>query len=822
MIRLVLFTLVTCLFAAAAFGQSLGNAGTIDGTVLDPSGAAVPKANVTLHNPVTGYNQSTFSAPDGSFHLVNVPPNPYHLEIKAPGFNTFSQEIAIRNSLPVPLKATLAVAGSTTTVVVEGAAEALEVDPSSHVDVDRSGLLKLPLSDPGGGLSQAITYSTGGVAADANGFFHPLGDHGQVTFMTDGTPNSDQQSKAFSTQLPVSAIQSMELITGTPGAEFGDKTSLVAQITTRSGLGAGRLVGSIDATYGNFGTSGGSFGLGLGTAKFGNFLAVDGVRSGRFLDTPEFSAIHDVGNNQTIFDRVDIQPTPRDALHFNMFAARNWIQIPNDFDQIGQDQRQRVLTWSITPGYQHTFSSKTLLTINPYIRKDQFNYYPSRDALDFDFPATQSQQRQLLNWGVRADVSTTQGRHTLKYGVDVKQTRLLENFQFGITDPSVDTPSLLPFDLTNGGHLFSFHDTANINQFAFYVQDSITAGNFLFNVGFRIDHYDGLVSKTGPEPRLGIAYNIKPSRTVLRVAYARTFETPFNENLLLSSAAGAGGLAQNVFGSASVPIQPGFRNQFNGGFQQAVGKFLLIDADYFWKYTHNAYDFATLLNTTITFPISWHNSKLDGVTGRVSTTNLRGFQAYWTFGHTRARYFFPEQGGLIPQGTPLDGSVFRIDHDQAFQSTMNFRYQRPHDREWIAFTYRYDSGLVVSGVPDAESALGLTPNQQVSIGLACNGVFATVSNPLTDCTGAVTSKLISIPTNPNDDHNPARVKPRNVFNVAIGSDNLTHREGRTRLTASMSVENLTNKVALYNFLSTFSGTHFLQPRTVVAHVGLVF
>ena len=62
----------------------------------------------------------------------------------------------------------------------------------------------------------------------------------------------------------------------------------------------------------------------------------------------------------------------------------------------------------------------------------------------------------------------------------------------------------------------------------------------------------------------------------------------------------------------------------------------LVDADHFWKYTHNAYDFSTLLNTTITFPISWHSSKLDGVTGRVSATNMHGFQAYWTFGHTRA------------------------------------------------------------------------------------------------------------------------------------------------------------------------------------------
>ena len=313
------------------------------------------------------------------------------------------------------------------------------------------------------------------------------------------------------------------------------------------------------------------------------------------------------------------------------------------------------------------------------------------------------------------------------------------------------SPALLPFDLTRGGQLFNFHAAANINQYAFYAQDAITAGNFLFNIGFRFDRYDGLVSKSGPQPRAGVAYNVKKTGTVLRASYARTFETPFNENLLLSSATGIGGLAQNVFGSTGVPIEPGYRNQFNTGFQQAVGKYLLIDADYFWKYTHNSFDFSTLLNTTITFPIAWHNSKLDGVTGRLSTTNLKGFQAYWTFGHTRARYFPPENGGLIPQGAPLAGGVFRIDHDQAFQSTVNLRYQRPRNAEWIALTYRFDSGLVVSGVPDAGAALALTPNQQVSIGLACNGVFATVSSPFNDCTGpggkqgVVTSKLITLP-----------------------------------------------------------------------------
>src|SRR5471032_1822767 len=230
--------------------QSLGNAGTIEGSVVDPSGAAVAKAAVTIHNAVSGYRQATTTVSDGSFRFSNIPPNPYHIEVTAPGFNVFTQDVAIRSAVPVQIKVTLTLAGAKTTVTVEEAgSDILEVDPSAHVDADRTLLMKIPAIDTGGGLSQAIVYSTGGVAADANGFFHPLGDHAQVSFVIDGQPISDQQSKLFSTQLPVSAIQNMEAVTGTPTAEFGDKTSLVANITTRSGLGAGRVFGNLDATY---------------------------------------------------------------------------------------------------------------------------------------------------------------------------------------------------------------------------------------------------------------------------------------------------------------------------------------------------------------------------------------------------------------------------------------------------------------------------------------------------------------------------------------------------------------------------------------------
>ena len=852
-----LLWVVLVLFGAMCLCAQSINSGTIAGVITDQSGAVVRGAKVTLRNQVASYEQSAMSDEAGSFRLNNIPQNNYQLTAVAPGLALATQSVDVRSSLPITVNVSLKVATASTTVNVEASGAMVESEPSAHQDVDRSSFLKLPTFDPGGQLSQAVTYSTGGVAADANGFFHPLGDHAQVSFVIDGQPISDQQSKVFSTQIPADAIQSMELITGAPDAQYGDKSSLVVNATTRSALGVTKTFGSVTSQWGSFGTWGGSASLGFGGPKFGNFIVVNGIRSGHFLDTPEFMPIHDRGNNESIFDRFDWQPTGRDVFHLNLFTARNWFQVPNSYDQLSQDQKQRVLTWNIAPGYQHTFNAHTLLTVNPYARRDQVNYYASRDPFA-DAPITAAQNRFLTNYGVKADVSYARGKHDIKIGTQIQQTRLLENFQFGVTDPTYNPvcldavgnslllpgvtdpgqcsnidasysanpnlqPGIVPYDLTRGGSLFGFRGKHTISQYAFYVTDMIKLGNFTIDAGLRDDQYNGLTSANGIQPRLGIAYLVPSTNTVLRIAYSRTFETPFNENLLLSSGTGGGGLAQNVFGAvADTPVQPGHRNQFNAGLQQRVGRWVVVDADYFWKFTHNAYDFDVLFNTPITFPIAWHNAKLDGVTGRVSTIAIHGFQAYWTFGHTRARYFPPEVGGVIPQ-SPLATTVFRIDHDQAFQHTAVFRYQRPRNAEWVDFTWRYDSGLVAGSVPDIPSALALTAAQQAAIGFYCNGVFATVNSPITSCDsgGGATRVVIPAPGTENDDHNPPRIAARNLFNVAVGTDNLFHKEGG-RVTLRVAIENLTNKVALYNFLSTFSGTHFVAPRTYQVSIGYAF
>jgi hypothetical protein len=852
-IALSVIILLTC---SVASGQSLGGAGTVAGMVTDASGAAVPAATVSLVNRITGYQQTASTDAQGSFRFNNVPPNTYHLEVTANGFAMLQKDIAVRSSVPLNLALQLEVEGEHTTVVVEGAgADLLENVPYAHNDIDKSMYSRLPTTSPASGLSDAIVFASPGVVADSNGFFHPLGDHAQVTFSIDGQPISDQQSKQFSTQIPLNAIQSMEVLSGAPPAEYGDKTSLVVNATTRSALGQ-KPHGSFLAQYGSFGTIGEEGTFGVGNAKMGNFLVLNAIRSGRFLDTPEFRPIHAIGNNGTFFDRFDYLIGGKDAVHLNLFAARNWFQTPNNYDQPNQDQRQKVDTFNVAPGYQHTFSAHTLLTVNPFVRRDHVNYYPSRDAFD-DTPATLAQDRILTNYGVRADVSHIHGIHNFKFGVQLTQTRLNETFGLGITDPAFNAvcvdaqgqpedlpnvtdpaqcatlglvvnpdlqPGLVPFDLTRAGQLFHFNGKASINEQAAFAQDSITLGNLNIIAGLRLDRYDGLLVRHGIEPRVGISYLVKHTGTVLRAAYSRTFETPYNENLILSSATGAGGLGTNVFGDFTpTPIEPGRRNQYNAGLQQHVGRFLLIDADYFWKFTHNAFDFGTLLDTPVQFPISWRQSKIDGISIRFSTPDLHGFQAYTTIGHNRARYFGPSNGGLI-FNSPVEAGVFRIDHDQAFQQTTHLRYQRPNNGPWFAFTWRYDSGLVAGAVPDLESALALTAAQQAAIGFFCGSQRASVGNPITACDessfGAIRLR-IPAPGTGDDDHNPPRITPRHLFDLGVGTDNLLHTE-RVRTTLKLTVVNLTNHVALYNFLSTFSGTHFVTPRAFTAEVGFVF
>lgn len=832
----LLVTLSTFLVVPVVMRAQALNAGSVSGVVTDPNNAVVPNATVTIANSVTGYKRVANTDADGTFRFNDVPPNNYQLFASAPGFTSEPQNLTVRTSVPINLKIPLAVNNTTATVtIMSGAGDVLENVPSTHTDVDQTLIARLPVRSVGSGLSDVVTLAAPGVVADSNGFFHPLGDHAQTSYAVDNQPISDQQSKAFSTQLPPSAVQSLEIITGATPAEYGDKTSLVVNAITKSGLNQRKPTGSFSTTYGSFGTIGQDASLAYGNGKAGNFVTFNFERSRRFLDSPEATALHDQGSAGSIFDRLDYSPNSKDTFHLNLFLARNSFQTPNQFDQqaLGQDQQQLVHSLNIAPGYVHIFGATTVLSINPYYRLDNVKYFASPNPFS-DQTMTFSQSRRLNNVGVKADLSYVKGRHNAKFGAQLSHTLLDESFRFGITDPDFNDPAspnflpgLLPFDLTRGGTQFSFRGHTDIKQEAMYAQDNITFGKATASLGVRYDNYNGITKGSSLQPRLGISYHFKRTGTVLRSSFTRNFETPYNENLVLSSVTGGGGLANGVLGDTSnLPLKPGSRNQFNAGFQQAIGRHLMLDADYFNKSTNNAYDFNVLLNTSVTFPISWQKSKVDGASLRINLTNYKGLTAFMVAGHTRARFFPPETGGLF-FNSDLPAGVFRIDHDQKLEQTTQIQYQFEHWKKvapYVNFTWRYDSGLVAGSVPDFATALDFTADQQAQIGLFCGSTFASPTSPILACASTNRGALrVRIPADgtENDDTNPPRIAPRNLFDFSMGTDNLLGTEHK-KLTLRFTGTNIFNKVALYNFLSTFSGTHFVAPRTFQIQAGVTF
>ncbi|MGH9759407.1 MAG: carboxypeptidase regulatory-like domain-containing protein, partial [Blastocatellia bacterium] len=320
---------VSSLGIASVSNAQTGNSASISGIVMDLSGGAVANATVTIDNPVSEFNRSAVTDKNGAFSFPNVPYNPYHLSVTAAGFAPYAQDVEVRSSVPLDVKITLGVAGTSTTVTVEGGEDLLENDPTFHTDVDRKLFDKLPLESQSSSVSSLVTLSTPGVAADSNGLFHGLGDHAENSFSLDGQPITDQQSKVFSNQIPLDSIQSLEVISGAPPAEYGDKTSLVINVTTRSGEGVTTPHGSITASYGTFGSSNAGFDLAYGGQKWGNFIAMGGLNTGRFLDPPEFTVMHDKGNQENVFDRVDYQFSSADSVHLNFGYTRSWFQTPN-------------------------------------------------------------------------------------------------------------------------------------------------------------------------------------------------------------------------------------------------------------------------------------------------------------------------------------------------------------------------------------------------------------------------------------------------------------------------------------------------------------
>src|SRR5947207_2887134 len=86
-----------------AYAQGLGGAGTVQGTVKDPTGGVMQAVEVRITNPVSGFSRTTTTDAAGKYVFSNLPPNPYHLSVEAQGFQRLDEDVDVRSGVPITL-----------------------------------------------------------------------------------------------------------------------------------------------------------------------------------------------------------------------------------------------------------------------------------------------------------------------------------------------------------------------------------------------------------------------------------------------------------------------------------------------------------------------------------------------------------------------------------------------------------------------------------------------------------------------------------------------------------------------------------------------
>ncbi|PYQ18093.1 MAG: hypothetical protein DMF79_15850, partial [Acidobacteria bacterium] len=546
-----------------------------------------------------------------------------------------------------------------------------------------------------------------------------------------------------------------------------------------------------------FSTYEGGASLGGGSKTLGAFASFNGAWSDRFLDPVNPDNLHNTGDTQRGFLRLDYASDDlRDQVRLTALLGRTNRDVPNTYTQeaAGQDETVQSRDQNYNLGWTHVLSPKATIDASAFARISSFKLFPSPN----DTPVQALSDRTLDNYGLNAAATWSTGHHEVKIGGVIKRFPIEERFSFGIMDPGLNdpdspdyNPDLAPYDLTRGGTLFAFHGKRTGSYGAAYVQDNFRYRGLTANLGVRYDHNDLPTSEQQLQPRIGLAYYVEATRTVLRATYNRVFLTPEYENILFGSSPEAAALVppavkdSRELGGGVLLNKAERQNAYMVGLQQAVGSKLRIDADIWWRRATYPADQDQFENTGIVFPVTFTSGRHHGWDVRLDLAETHGVRGFVSLGHTHAIYVPPPVGGLfLDQGAveAISGGPFLIDHDQKFQLQGQLFWDVGPSGLWLGANVRYDSGLVTDASPEELAA---------------------------DLDNAFAAPFVVVHT--GGDLDPSRIKARTIASFSLGLD--LHRH-HVPVSIQADLLNAFDTAGVYNILSVFGGTHVIPPRTV--------
>jgi hypothetical protein len=669
---------VLILAAVPALAQT-----AVEGVVHDASQKAIVGAQITLRQDNSATARTTTTNANGEFRFNAVDAGAYRITAEASGFYSSQYDFTLRPRQPINVSLELTPKLSEQqTVEVRASYETIDPQKTgSSQTLTRRDLERLP--EPMIESTNALVANLmPGASQSHDNFINVRGNEFSLHEFINGVSFLDNTQPQFSPGVSPQIFETVDLITGGFTPEYGNRFGGVLDITTRSGrtLGGHGDVNFLGATKDNYDLNA-EYGSRAG--RLGYYLFADGFRSGRYLDPPEPVELHDFGEGSRAATQLDWQAGP-DTFKLLLMGGGANFQQPNltEDQQVGRDatrhlrQQTAILTWV------HTFSPQTLLATSAYQRLGSDRILPTTDP---DTPLSIG-SRSTLTLGVKSDGTYLWGGHVFKAGVDLVRLRELESFFIdGRGDPDV-----FPIDFSGG---------IAGGQASIYVQDHFSPfHNLAVDLGVRYDHFDLINTQVQTNPRAGLAYHLKRTRSVLHAAYNRLFSPPPVEYSLLASFIGhtAPDPAQRV-GDVHAYTQ----NYFEAGWAQEINPNTTFEANAYTHTGHNSFENHEISISRIFLPINFHTARSQGADFVLKLRQWERIGISGRFQYAVAKTFFygPVTGGFAGDEPLTPGERILPAFDQTHNGTAQLFYHNRWRDSWVGTAMRYGSGTIIENGP---------------------------------------------------------------------------------------------------------------------------
>src|SRR6267378_3503079 len=470
-----------------------------------------------------------------------------------------------------------------------------------------------------------------------------------------------------------------------PGAfspEYGNRFGGVLDITTRSGaeLGGHGDVNFRGATVDNFDLNADYGGQ---TGRLGYYFFVDGFTSGRYLDPPQPKELFDFGKGSRATTQLDWRAGKNDTIRLLLMGSGANFQQPNitDDQAVGRDARRHLRQYTAILGWTHTFSPDTLLHTSLYTRSSSDHVLPTADPIT---PLSDA-SRSGFTLGIKSDLSYSWRGHFFKAGIDLVQLREGESFFF---DPRGD-PDTFP----------AFQGWGKGGQASFYLQDHFSPlRNLTVDAGLRYDRFDLVRADQQASPRVGLAYHINKTKSVIHAAYNRLFSPPPIEYSLLASFIGN---TTGTPGQRVGNVRPYTQNYYEIGWSQELAPRISAELNAYVHTGHNSFENHEISISRIFAPINFDSARSNGLEFVLNMRQLErlGISGRLQYAAARTIFHGPITGGFAGNEPLTPGEFIIPAFDQTHTGTAQIFYRNRWRGFWAGSAMRYGSGTIIEHGP---------------------------------------------------------------------------------------------------------------------------